>query len=49
LISTDHGYLDFPRIHHMWLFLSVWKVSYFRSLQTKMEIDLPVSNVIKVY
>jgi len=47
--EMEYGYSDFPRIHCMWLLLSVRKVSYFRSLQTKMEIDLPVSNVIKVY
>ena len=47
--ETEYGYLDFPYIHHIWLLLSVWKVSYFISLQTKMEIDLQVSNVIEVY
>lgn len=47
--EMEYGYLDFPHIHHMWLLLLVWKVSYFRSLQTKMEIDLPASDVIKVY
>jgi hypothetical protein len=47
--EIEYGYLDFPHTHHTWLLLSVRKVSYFRSLQTKLEIDLPVSKVIEVY